>query len=282
MPSSSSYRLSENSRSRRRLLVLRAAAELEEKQAQRLARAAEAASADHNKPVVEEQVAVQATESIGAAVPELAGQLAGQVTEQLADDGSESDPANDNSPGLDTLLPQQPTTDGSDELATIQELVAGPRPATWVFCGDGPDETAFPDLFAAELRTTYRRPLDAVVNTLVPGSPIETVLENLEWQLARFQPDVIQLIIGPAAASAGPEFADTLTQLVDQLRELDAAIVIHAPDPGGSDELAKPVEQIRELANSRDIPVIDHADTDSDHDRVNRLCHTLNLQRPGD
>ena len=243
---------------------------------------AEAASADHNKPVVEEQVAVQATESIGAAVPELAGQLAGQVTEQLADDGSESDPANDNSPGLDTLLPQQQTTDGSDELATIQELVAGPRPATWVFCGDGPDETAFPDLFAAELRTTYRRPLDAVVNTLVPGSPIETVLENLEWQLARFQPDVIQLIIGPAAASAGPEFADTLTQLVDQLRELDAAIVIHAPDPGGSDELAKPVEQIRELANSRDIPVIDHADTDSDHDRVNRLCHTLNLQRPDD
>jgi len=254
------------------LLVLRAAAELEEKQARRLARAAKAVSADQNKPVVEEPVAVQATESVGAAVPELAGQLAGQ----LADDGIESD-----STGLDTLLPPQPTTNGSDELATIRELVAGPRPATWVFCGDGPDETAFPDLFAAELRTTYRRPLDAVVNTLVPGSPIKTVLENLEWQLARFQPDVIQLVIGPAAASAGSEFAATLTQLVDQLRDLNAAIVIHAPNPGGSDELAKPVEQIHELANSRNIPVIDHVETDSDHDRVNRLCQTLNLQRPG-
>ena len=277
MPSGSSYRLSGNSRSRRRLLVLRAAAELEEKQARRLARAAEAASGDQNKPAVEEQVAVQATESVGAAVPELAGQLAGQ----LADDGIESDPANDDSTGSDTLLPQHPTADEPDELATIRELVAGPRPATWVFCGDGPGETAFPDLFAAELRTTYRRPLDAVVNTLVPGSPIETVLENLEWQLARFQPDVIQLVIGPAAASAGSGFATTLTQLVDQLRELNAAIVIHAPDSGGSDELAKPVEQIRELARSRAIPVIAHADTDSDHDRVNRLCQALNLQRPG-
>ncbi len=274
MPSGSSYRLSGNSRSRRRLLVLRAAAELEEKQARRLARAAEAVSGDQNKPAVEEQVAVQATESVGAAVPELAG--------QVADDGIESDPANDDSTGSDTLLPQQPTADEPDELATIRELVAGPRPATWVFCGDGPGETAFPDLFAAELRTTYRRPLDAVVNTLVPGSPIETVLENLEWQLARFQPDVIQLVIGPAAASAGSRFATTLPQLVDQLRELNAAIVIHVPDSGGSDELAKPVEQIRELARSRAIPVIDHADTDSDHDRVNRLCQALKLQRPGD
>ncbi|MED5449021.1 MAG: hypothetical protein VYA62_12420, partial [Planctomycetota bacterium] len=102
-----------------------------------------------------------------------------------------------------------------------------------------------------------------------------------EWQLARYQPDVIQLVIGPAAASAGSEFAATLTQLVDQLRDLNAAIVIHAPNPGGSNELVKPVEQIHELANSRDIPVIDHVDTDSDHDRVNRLCQALNLQRPG-
>ncbi|HCK55069.1 MAG TPA: hypothetical protein DIC23_17765, partial [Planctomycetaceae bacterium] len=77
MPSGYSYRLPGNSRSRRRLLVLRAAAELEEKQARRLARAAEAASGDQTRPVVEEPVAVQATESVGAAVPELAGQLAG-------------------------------------------------------------------------------------------------------------------------------------------------------------------------------------------------------------
>ncbi|MBO09648.1 MAG: hypothetical protein CMJ68_02675 [Planctomycetaceae bacterium] len=280
MPSGYSYRLPGNSRSRRRLLVLRAAAELEEKQARRLARAAEAASGDQTRPVVEEPVAVQATESVGAAVPELAGQLAGQIAEH----GIEPDPANDESSGLDTLFPQQQTTDGpdADEVSTIRELVAGPRPATWVFCGDGPDETAFPDLFAAELRTTYRRPLDAVVNTLVPGSPIETVLENLEWQLARFQPDVVQLVIGRAAASAGSEFSTTLAQLIDQLRNLNAAIVIHAPDASGSDELAKPVEQIRELASSRAIPVIDHADSDSDHDRVNRLCQELNLQRPGD
>ena len=278
MPSGYSYRLPGNSRSRRRLLVLRAAAELEEKQARRLARAAEAASGDQTRPVVEEPVAVQATESVGAAVPELAGQLAGQIAEH----GIEPDPANDESSGLDTLFPKQQTTDGSDEVSTIRELVAGPRPATWVFCGDGPDETAFPDLFAAELRTTYRRPLDAVVNTLVPGSPIETVLENLEWQLARFQPDVVQLVIGRAAASAGSEFSTTLAQLIDQLRNLNAAIVIHAPDASGSDELAKSVEQIRELASSRAIPVIDHADSDSDHDRVNRLCQELNLQRPSD
>ena len=276
MPPRSSFRAADSSRSRRRLLVIRAAAELEEKHARRLARAAQKTSQQdslesEDAETVVDQVAVQATESVGAAVPELV-----ENTPVI-----EIDPGDDNAAGLDTFYPGADQANDSDTLTAIRELVAGPRPATWVFCGDGPAETAFPDQFAAELRTTYRRPLDVVVNTLVPGSPIETVLENLEWQLARFHPDVINLVIGPAAASAGSGFATTLNELVDQLQALGAAVVLHAPASDDSDDLETHVDQIRRLASERALPLVDHATTDNDHDRVDHLCQALKLQQPG-
>ncbi len=281
MPPRSSFRLADNSRSRRRMLIIRAAAERQERQARRLARAARDVSQhEPETPDLEEETTeglpgVQSTESVGAAVPELVSSTpAGEL---------DPDPSHDTGVVLETLLPlpAEDEPQGPLALQRIGELVAGPRPATWVFCGDGPAETAFPDQFAAELRTTYRRPLDVVVNTLVPGSPIETVLENLEWQLSRFHPDVVNLVIGPAAASDDSEFAATLAELVDQLQELGAAIVIHAPDPHGSDELQVQVDEIRELAGLRAIPLVDHTGAESDQERVDRLCQALGLQPSG-
>jgi hypothetical protein len=264
------------------MLLIRTAAEREERQARRLAKAARDASqlepdTPDPKSSVEDLSSVQTTESVGSAVPEL---LASTPAVQL-----EPDPSPNTDTDTDTVLekphPGEHEPQGSLPLERIGELVAGPRPATWVFCGDGPAETAFPDQFATELRTTYRRPLDVVVNTLVPGSPIETVLENLEWQLARFHPDVVNLVIGPAAASDDSDFAATLAQLVDQLQDLGAALVIHAPDPDGSDELQAQVDEIRNLALRRAILLVEHAGVDGDQERVDRLCQTLRLQRPG-
>jgi len=260
------------------MLLIRTAAEREERQARRLAKAARDASQHESdtpdpEATIENLSGVQTTESVGAAVPELVGSTpAGEL---------DPDPSHDTGAVLETLFPGEDEPQGPVPLERIGELVAGPRPATWVFCGDGPAETAFPDQFAAELRTTYRRPLDVVVNTLVPGSPIETVLENLEWQLARFHPDVVNLVIGPAAASDDSDFAATLAQLVDQLQELGAALVIHAPDPDGSDELQAQVDEIRNLALRRAIPLVEHAGVDGDQERVDRLCQALRLQRPG-
>jgi len=278
MPPRSSFRLADNSRSRRRMLLIRAAAEEQEQQARRLARAARDVSQhEPDTPDLEETIedvsGVQSTESVGAAVPEL---VASTPAEEV-----DPDPSHDTGVVLETLFPGEDEPQGPLALQRIGELVAGPRPATWVFCGDGPAETAFPDQFAAELRTTYRRPLDVVVNTLVPGSPIETVLENLEWQLSRFHPDVVNLVIGPAAASGGTPFATTLAQLVDQLQALDATLVMHAPDPSGSDEIQAHVDAIHELAGDRAIPLVDHAGAESDQERVDRLCQALKLQPPG-
>jgi hypothetical protein len=260
------------------MLLIRTAAEREERRARRLAKAARDASQlepDTPDPTssAKDHSSVQTTESVGSAVPEL---LASTPAVQL-----EPDPSPDIGVVLEKPRPGEHEPQGSLPLERIGELVAGPRPATWVFCGDGPAETAFPDQFATELRTTYRRPLDVVVNTLVPGSPIETVLENLEWQLARFHPDVVNLVIGPAAASDDSDFAATLAQLVDQLQELGAALVIHAPDPDGSDELQAQVDEIRNLALRRAIPLVEHAGVDGDQERVDRLCQALRLQRPG-
>lgn len=294
MPMGSSYRLTGNSRSRRRMLVLRVAKELEERQARRLARAARDASQSEleanrtDQHAADNVPSVPASESVGAAVPELVAHPIAQhpnTGPSTHANTPEPDPNNDRV-GLETNGAEHEQPDGPDDpdpltqdgLATIRKLVDGPRPATWVFCGDGPPETAFPDQFAAELRTTHRRPLDVVVNTLVPGSPIETVLENLEWQLARFHPDVVNLVIGPSALSAESDFAETLTKLVDQLQDLEAAVVIHAPEPS-ADSQAR-IDQIHCLARERNIPLVDQAGAETDQDRVNRLCQALELDRP--
>ena len=296
MPMGSSYRLAGNSRSRRRMLVLRVAKELEERQARRLARAARDASQSEleanrtDQHATDNVPSVLTSESIGAAVPELVTHPIAQHPDTDSSthaDTPEPDPNNDRV-GLETDGAEHKQPDGPDDpdrltqdgLATIRQLVDGPRPATWVFCGDGPPETAFPDQFAAELRTTHRRPLDVVVNTLVPGSPIETVLENLEWQLARFHPDVVNLVIGPSALSAESDFAETLTKLVDQLQDLEAAVVIHAPEPNPSADSQARIDQIHCLARERNIPLVDQAGAETDQDRVNRLCQALELDRP--
>ncbi|MFP6704166.1 MAG: SGNH/GDSL hydrolase family protein [Planctomycetaceae bacterium] len=290
MPMGSSYRLAGNSRSRRRMLVLRAAEELKERQARRLARAARDASQSELEANSTDQSALS-NESVGAAVPELVAHPIAQHPDtdpSTHADTPEPDPNNDRV-GLETDGAEHKQPDGPDDpdpltqdgLATIRQLVDGPRPATWVFCGDGPPETGFPDQFAAELRTTHRRPLDVVVNTLVPGSPIETVLENLEWQLARFHPDVVNLVVGPSALSAESDFAETLTKLVDQLQDLEAALVIHTPEPDPSADNQARIDQIRSLARERNIPLVDQAGAKTDQDRVNRLCQALEMDRPG-
>ena len=273
MTSHSSFPLGDSGRSRRRLLVIQAAAEEEEKRARKLARTAQrAADSDQKERAGKDLAGVQTGEAVGRAVPELIGD---GTSAEGNPDGSEND-----TPQLRTFDPGDDDPDRKDVLETIRELMSGPRPATWVFCGDGPVETAFPNQFAAELRTTYRRPLDVVVNTLVPDSPIKMVLEHLEWQVGRFHPDVVNLVIGSTTASTGPGFAATLTTLVDRLQELGAAVVIHAPDPDGSDELQIQVDEIRELAGGRAIPMVDHAGADGDQQRVDRLCKALKLQRP--
>ena len=273
MTSHSSFPLGDSGRSRRRLLLIQAAAE-EEKRARKLARAAQRAADNEQKEQTNDDLAgVQTEEAVGRAVPE------------LIDDGTlveaNRDGLEDDTPQLRAFDPgENEHLAGKNVLETIHELMAGPRPATWVFCGDGPVETAFPDQFAAELRTTFRRPLDVVVNTLVPDSPLEMVLEHLEWQLARFHPDVVNLVIGSTTSSTGPGFATTLVTLVNQLQMLRTAVVLHALAPDDSEQFQGQVAQIRSLASERNIPLVDHSGVHDDRDRVNRLCQTLELQPP--
>ncbi|MBO52989.1 MAG: hypothetical protein CMJ69_19675 [Planctomycetaceae bacterium] len=273
MASHSSFPRGDSGRSRRRLLLIQAAAD-EEKRARKLARAAQrAADYEQKEQTIGDLTEVQTGEAVGRAVPEL-------IEDGSLVDGNPDRPEDD-TPRLRTFDPggdQHPAR--KNVLETIHELMAGPRPATWVFCGDGPVETAFPDQFAAELRTTFRRPLDVVVNTLVPDSPLEMLLEHLEWQLARFHPDVVNLVIGSTTSSTGPEFATTLVTLVDQLQALRTAVVLHALAPDDSEQSRKQVDQIRILASEQNIPLVDHSGVHDDRDRIDRFCQTLELQPP--
>lgn len=212
--------------------------------------------------------------------------------------GTEVTPAtesDDDSPLLRTFDPLKEEHQVPDTHSKIRQLALRSRPATWVFCGDGPADAVFPDHFAAELRDTLRRPLDVVVNAMVPGGRIESLVNNLDWQIARFHPDVVHVLVGPINSADGPEgrgrFVEHLDTLIRRLESLGALVILHTPpvpDRTGFAastenahfvDLPAYIKQVRGLSAEREIPLVDHFATGptDNHDMMQRLRETLGI-----
>lgn len=182
-----------------------------------------------------------------------------------------------------------------DGPSKIRRLTSRSRPATWVFCGDGPSDAVFPDHFAAQLRDALCRPLDVVVNAMVPDGRIESLVNNLDWQIARFHPDVVHVLVGPIDSADGPagraRFAGNLDTLISRLESLGALVVLHTPpvpDRAGFAEstgnarfvdLPAYIEQVRGLSLERGVPLVDHFATgpSDNHDMMKRLREALGI-----
>ena len=156
----------------------------------------------------------------------------------------------------------------------VHELLAGTKPLTWVFTGDGVtvgdglglQHRNFVEIFAARLRRS--RALDAVVNTAVSGETAAGLLEDLEWRSLRFRPDVVVVMLGIdeilAEPSADDLFRDALRQLVGCIRADGGIPVLQTPNrvlEHGSVDLSAlraRVRVIREIVYEADVPCIDH------------------------
>ena len=270
MPPRSAFSQSDGSRNRRRRLLLQAAAEAEERNARRLAQAASRVA----PPAPDKSV--QKSESVGGAVPELVSAfisnpvLPATPAHTTGIARTEDDLGTSDVPTLRAFHP------GPPELDALRKLLRESQPATWVFCGDAPADSAFPNHFATELRSTFRRSLDVVVNTLSPENTIETVLEHIDWQLARFQPDVVHVVIGSGSLGTTTSLLDALTDLINSLVDLDTIPVVHIT--GDSDGPGGLVEQLRAWSTESLVPLVEHPATASDHDRVQGFCDALLLE----
>ena len=164
----------------------------------------------------------------------------------------------------------------SPDLSKLQAMLKDAKtPRTWLFTGDsithGARWTAgrrsFPEIFAERVRWELRRMDDIVINTGISGNKAKDILDNYDWRVRRFKPDVVILLVGMndcAAKDLTPElFGERLTALVKNIRADGGIPVLETPNtvkPGSRDHALPPfVAQIRKVAEAENAILVDHA-----------------------
>lgn len=232
MPSSvhSSYPLSSRSNARRRLLVLRS---------------------------------MQASAAVGDSQqhPALAAFPGGEAEVPLDEE---------------TLRARFPLASNNAELQQIRTLLRQDEPLTWIFTGDSITQGAvatrgcrsYSELFSERVRWEMRRLRDLVINAGAAGTRAEGLLQDLQWRVLRFRPDVVAMMLGIGDSKAGPAgrnaFRETLQRTVEAVRAEGGRPVLQTPNkvdlqqsPQHAD-LPAYVDILRAVANSGDVPLIDH------------------------
>jgi acyl-CoA thioesterase I len=174
-----------------------------------------------------------------------------------------------------------PATNSEDrepgiDFRPFKELLAGKKPAVWVFAGDAitlgarhtRGERNYCEHFAEEIRFGLGRHLDVVINTSSHAETSRSLLDDLEWRALRFQPAVVSVMIGVNDAVAGPEgraeFRRNLEHIIACIRAEEAIPLLHTPPRIDLDratthaDLRAYVTLIRDVSRELDVPCVDH------------------------
>lgn len=160
-------------------------------------------------------------------------------------------------------------------LDGIKRLLASQNPIRWVFAGDSITQGAkhtfgyrsFPEIFSERVRWEMRRGRDMIINSAISGSTAMDILDDFEWRIAQFRPQVVVLMIGTndAAypATSLVDFAGRLDQLVTAIAHLGAFLLLLTPNPIIESQaperarLASFVDAVRKAANRSSTPYVD-------------------------
>lgn len=160
-------------------------------------------------------------------------------------------------------------------MENIKRLLKDQAPIRWVFTGDSITQGAkhtlgyrsFPEIFSERVRWEMRRGRDMVVNSAISGSTASDILDDFEWRIAQFRPQVVVLMIGtndaayPATSIA--DFSDCLGRLGTAIANLGAFLVLMTPNPIVESEaperirLAGFADALRNVANRSAAPLVD-------------------------
>ncbi len=158
----------------------------------------------------------------------------------------------------------------------IKELLKSDSPIKWLFTGDSITHGVlhtyghrdYVQLFEERLRFELARYKDVVIRTAVSGWTTQDILNDIEWNVLQFNPDVFSIMIGMNDASkvSIDDFTDNYRRILDIVDKRTTALaILHTPNPAvaGFDStrdssLPKIVESVRNLGQERGIPVVDH------------------------
>lgn len=163
-------------------------------------------------------------------------------------------------------------------MKCIQALLSRKEPVKWLFYGDSITHGAvhtsggrdYTEHFSERVRTELGRGQDIVIKTAISGNTTRDLLETFDWRVASLRPDVVFLMIGMNDCSVGrnlplEEFQANLVKLVEQIESPGSRLVLQTtcpilPGTAADREGNFPayMQAIRDLAESRSLPLIDH------------------------
>ena len=163
------------------------------------------------------------------------------------------------------------------DLQTVKQKLKNNKPLTWVFTGDSITQGAgathgwrsYPEHFAERVRWELLRKSDIVINTGISGDISGSILYSFDWRIARFQPDVVSVMIGTNDAISDEKgrltFRKNLTEMIGRIRKLGAVPLFNTPNPickdvynGTRKDLPNYVQIIREVAADYNVILVDH------------------------
>jgi lysophospholipase L1-like esterase len=172
------------------------------------------------------------------------------------------------------VFPKNP----NDDPAKIKSIFDNKTPSVWVFTGNSITQGAkhthgwrsYPEIFAERVRWEMGRGTDVVINTAISGHTSQNILDDFQQRVARFQPNVVVLMIGTNDACddyrkvSVDQFEKNLIQLIGKIRAMDAVPVLLTPTPiiieqaQSRKNLEKYVIKIREVAEKNQVILVDN------------------------
>jgi acyl-CoA thioesterase-1 len=160
------------------------------------------------------------------------------------------------------------------DLERVKKLLESNAPVRWVFAGDSVTsgvlytfgERDYVQLFEERLRWELQRDQHIVIKSAVSGWNTEALKKNIEWNVLKFDPDVVSIMMGmnDAGFVTVEQFKANTNVILDQIAErTNAAVILHTPNPlapGLSNRdaaVAAVAQAVREIGAERGLPVVD-------------------------
>jgi acyl-CoA thioesterase I len=169
----------------------------------------------------------------------------------------------------------------ADDLSQIKALINDrQKPLKWLFTGDSITQGAkhtlgfrsYPEIFSERVRFEMNRGRDIIINSAISGHVTQNILEDFEWRIKQFHPDIVSIMIGTNDAAASRNisvdtFENNLNMLVQKFRDLSAIPILHTPNcikpevKSGINEreqLPRYVEVIQKISERNRVILVDH------------------------
>jgi len=168
------------------------------------------------------------------------------------------------------------THSGKNDKEKIALLLKGKTSLIWVFTGDsithGAKHThgyrSYPEIFSERIRWELGRVRDLVINTGISGNTSRNILDDFEWRVKQFKPNVVSIMIGTNDCANGrvtlEDYEKNIISLVEKFRSLGAIPILHTPNPiiealdPNRESLEEYVKVIKSIAEKEQVILVDN------------------------